>query len=201
MQKRNQLTDQHVEYELLLRLKQGESEAVREWYSAYHPRLAEFVAQRVDDLHDVEHIVNEVFLNALKQLPLFIGKSSVLTWMLSIARHEVADFYRKKYAKKVLAVTPFSELIDATIVVELGLDATGTSSVSGVAGSWRTEQVAEVLEHMDASVKELLLQKYVDKKSVVAIAAELGRSIKAIESELFRARRQFRLVWNRLYEC
>jgi DNA-directed RNA polymerase specialized sigma24 family protein len=42
------------------------------------------------------------------------------------------------------------------------------------------------------------MKKYVDKKRVKELAQEFGRSEKAIESELFRARKEFRLLWANL---
>jgi DNA-directed RNA polymerase specialized sigma24 family protein len=42
---------------------------------------------------------------------------------------------------------------------------------------------------------ELLQSKYIDHKKVGQIADEFGKSVKAIESELFRARQEFKLLW------
>ena len=51
---------------------------------------------------------------------------------------------------------------------------------------------------MGSQSQELLMKKYVDKKRVKELAQEFGRSEKAIESELFRARKEFRLLWANL---
>src|SRR3989344_1118054 len=94
---------------LLARLKSGDSPAVNEWFRAYHDRLLAFVSQKIDNAHDAEELVQETFVNCLKHLPLFRGESSIWTWMCGIAQHEVADFYRKKYAKKALKLLPLGE--------------------------------------------------------------------------------------------
>jgi len=52
-----------------------------------------------------------------------------------------------------------------------------------------------VLKKMAKRSRELLMQKYVDKKRIKDLAKELGKTEKAIESELFRARKEFRLLW------
>ena len=58
--------------------------------------------------------------------------------------------------------------------------------------------VKQVLKKMGSQSQELLMKKYVDKKRVKELAQEFGRSEKAIESELFRARKEFRLLWANL---
>lgn len=100
--------------------------------------------------------------------------------MKSIARHEVADYYRKRYAKKALRTLPLSELV-------LGVEISNSSETS--------EKVVAVLKKMKRDYQELLLLKYVDRKKVKDIARELGRTVKAVESDLFRARRDFRVLY------
>ena len=52
--------------------------------------------------------------------------------------------------------------------------------------------IDQVFKKLGTETKELLLQKYIDKRQVKDIAAQAGRTPKAIESDLFRARRDFR---------
>lgn len=165
------------EQHLLAELRDGSSSAVREWYQLYSQRLIGWLGQRISNSADAEEVAQEVFLNCLKHLPLFRGESSLWSWMLGIARHEVADYYRKRYAKKAIAALPLTELV----------------SVSDISDAHEVaEKVKTVFARLSADAQELLLMKYVDNKSVKDIAAELGRTIKAVESDLFRARRDFR---------
>jgi DNA-directed RNA polymerase specialized sigma24 family protein len=57
------------------------------------------------------------------------------------------------------------------------------------------ELVTVVLKRMIKKNRELLLKKYVDCKKVKEIALETGASVKAVESDLFRARREFKTLW------
>lgn len=162
---------------LLLALKRGDSSAVQKWFSSYESRLNRYVLTRISNPKDAEEIVQETFLNALRQLPLFRGSSSLYSWMISIAKHEIADFYRKKYAKKAIKTIPIAELLlnpkreDSEVVAE---------------------EVAGVLKQMGAETVELLLQKYVDGKRTSQLAIEYNKTQKAIESDLYRARKEFR---------
>lgn len=168
------------EKELIKRLKQGDNQAVKTWFDLYYLRLLKIVETKVSNNKDAEEIVQQTFLNCLKHLPLFLCKSSIWTWMNSIARHEVADYFRKKYAKKALKTIPLSELLPLNQIAD-------SDEVS--------QKVKEVLSKMRADYRELLLLKYADGKKVAVIAKELGKSVKSIESDLFRARKEFKELW------
>lgn len=165
---------------LITDLKLGLPEAVDIWYKTYSPALHKFVSRKLSNQLDVEEVVREIFLNCIRQLPLFQEKSTLKTWMFKIATHEVADYYRRQYAKKLVRAIPLSSML----LVEPTQDMHGTS-----------EYVLEVLKHMRADYKELLLLKYVDQISVKDIAARLQRSIKSVEADLFRARQEFKSLY------
>lgn len=169
-----------AEAQLVELLKLGDTVAVEYWFGEYHPKLLRFINQKVESKQDSEELAQQTFLNCMKNLPLFLGTSSLLTWMVSIAKHEVADYYRKKYAKKAIQTLPLSQLFLADTV-----DDAHEISLKVIA----------VLQKMGVHSKELLLKKYVDKHTVAAIAEELGKTIKAIESDLFRARKEFRVLY------
>lgn len=168
------------EEKLIDRLRHGESTASREWFEKYAPALTKFISYKISNPLDIEEIVQEIFINCLKHLPVFSGKSSIKTWMQAVARHEIADYYRKKYAKKIIKTLPLHELI----LSEPLLNASQISAKVGV-----------VLGKMRHDYQELLLLKYVDGKKVKAIARELKRSFKSVEADLFRARKDFKELY------
>ena len=161
-------------------LRSGDSRAVKVWYQTYASRLIRYVQRKISDRKDVEEIVQDTFMSCMESLPLYQEKSSLWTWMCSVANHEVADALRKKYAKKVLSALPFAEHLLPPAMVDMhGL----------------SHAVRIVLQKMSAREREVLLLKYVDRKSVGDIARILGKSVKSAESVLFRARKSFRLIF------
>ena len=161
-------------------LRLGDPDAVKIWYTQYAPRLTRYVQRKIAEHKDVEEIVQDTFMSCMESLPLYQQKSSLWTWMCSIANHEIADFLRKKYAKKVLSALPFAEhLLPPTLV-----DMHGLSSA-----------VRIVLQKMSAREREILMLKYIDRKSVEDIARLMGKSVKSAESLLFRARKSFRVMF------
>ena len=168
------------EPQLLAALRQGDPRAVKAWYRQYYQQLLRFATNKIELAEVAEELVQETFINALKNLNLFQEKSSLATWMTSILSHEIADYYRKVYAKRAIRVLPLSDLL-------LGEPVADAHEVSA--------RVVKALNAMIDSERELLLQKYVDRKKVKDMAVELGRSVKAIESDLFRARIEFRRLY------
>jgi RNA polymerase sigma-70 factor (ECF subfamily) len=168
--------------QLLTQLKQAKPRAVQLWFATYHHKLLGLVQTKVQNPKDAEELVQDTFVSCLKHLPLFRGESSIWTWMVRIAQHEIADYYRKFYAKKIIHALPLSEMLFAQ-----HLDS----------GAELSEKVKAVLLKMAKESKELLLLKYIDKKPVKEIALAAKRTVKAIESDLFRARAEFK----KLYEA
>ncbi len=162
---------------LVERLKAGEGRAVREWYRTYAPRLRHFFAAKVRQTHDIDELTHDTFLSCLASLPLYRGEAGLYAWMLSIARHELADYYRKLYAKKVIAALPLGEqLLEAA-----------SHETSDIQHAVRT-----TLSRLPQTAVELLALKYIDKLSVEAIAAKLALSPHVVQSRLYRARNAFR---------
>lgn len=169
-----------AEQQLLSQLRAGQKSAVRSWFRMFAPYLLRLTLGRISLKEDAEEIVQETFINCLKQLPLFRGQSRLKTWMVSILKHEIADYYRKRYAKRALRLTPLADFLLAVPVKDAGETA---------------GKVRAVLSQMAYQKKELLMMKYVDKKKVEEIAGLWNKTVKSIESELFRARREFRALY------
>lgn len=161
-------------------LKQGNSLAVEYWFKTYYRPLYLSACNKMPSEVIAQEVVQDTFVNCLQSLNLFHNASSLLTWMQAVLRHEMADFYRKRYAKKFIRTLPLTELLLAQPYGDVEETA---------------EKVKWVMKKMLGKNKELLLKKYIDKKQVSEIATETGKTVKAIESELFRARNEFRQLW------
>jgi RNA polymerase sigma-70 factor (ECF subfamily) len=74
---------------LVIALQSGQERAVTFWFNNYQPRLHNYVARRIDQHQDIEELVQEVFINCLRNIARFRAKSSLFTWMCGIANHEV----------------------------------------------------------------------------------------------------------------
>lgn len=151
-------------------------------FKAHQKRLRAFIGQRVVDENEAQEILQETLLAAFECLDRFKGRSSFFTWLCGIAKHEIADYYRKKKIKTFL----FSRL---PWLEELASQALGPEQVL-----LRKEFEAKVkgtLGGLSEGYAEVLRLKYYRGLSVKQIAQKLNETTKAVESRLFRARQAF----------
>lgn len=145
-------------------------------------RLVRFVEQKVA-YEEVEEIVQETLLAAWDSLPLFKQKSSLFTWVCGIARHEIADYYRKRKIKQIVfSKLPFlREIVDKALGPELAYQELETK-----------RKILKTLKSLSEGYSQILRLKYVEGLSMKEMANKLKISVKAVESRLSRARSAFR---------
>ncbi|MEI5908049.1 RNA polymerase sigma factor [Bacillus spongiae] len=73
-----------------------EDYSIKEWFERYEKDVTSFLVYYTSST-DVEDLVQDTFLHAIKSLSKFKGNSSPKTWLISIARNIVTDRYRKKH--------------------------------------------------------------------------------------------------------
>ena len=162
--------------------------ATAEFVSRYADPVYGYVSQRLAPRADLtEDLVQEVFLVALQKLDTFAGQSSVLGWLLGIARHKVEDLYRARLREPEplsavehasrpgpVAQPDFDELIDRARA---------------------QEKTRRILERLPEAYGLALLWRYWEKRSTKEMAAQTGKTEKAMERLLSRARAHFRRLW------
>ncbi|MCL6598718.1 MAG: RNA polymerase sigma factor [Alicyclobacillus macrosporangiidus] len=70
-------------------------DCIEEWYRQYGLDVFNYLAYRMGT-RDVDDLVQETFVKALRGIRHFKGDSSPKTWLLAIARNVASDFCRKK---------------------------------------------------------------------------------------------------------
>ena len=163
-------------------MRKGERDkgGVEEWYRKYRRKLLNFILLRVKDQRDAEEILDDTFLSAWDSLPLFSGKSSFFTWLCGIAKHEIADYYRKKKIKTIL----FSHL---PFLENLASKALGPEEE--MLKNELKEEVVLALGRLEVKHRRVLVLKYLRGERIKEIAKEIGKTVSAVESLLFRARK------------
>ena len=160
---------------------------------------AEFVERFADPVHAyvrhrfapradlVDDLVQDEFLAALKGLPSFAGRSSLNTWLIGIARHKVEDFYRAQLRR----VETHSDLDDDSGLMPLKMPELDEE----MDDAKRRAKTRRVLSRLPGPYGYALIWRYWENRSVKAIATETGRTEKAGERLLARARAQFKRLW------
>lgn len=86
------------EYELaqqeLAKLVQGEARAWKTVYDAYYPRIKRHVTYMIHRADAGEDLAQDVFVQAMKSIKNFEGRSSLSTWLFTIANRLVYKHWR-----------------------------------------------------------------------------------------------------------
>ncbi len=70
------------------------------WIDKYADYLFNYTIVRVKDRETAEDLVQETFLAGLKSMENFKGEASERTWLISILKRKIIDYYRKINSKK-----------------------------------------------------------------------------------------------------
>jgi len=179
--------------------ERSDRELVAEVLRKDRKATAEFVARCADSVYGyvrhrliprtdlVDDLVQEIFLAAWENLDRFRGDSPLRNWLLGIARHKVEDHYRKRLRE--LPLEDEEERLENSPSDVPDLEET---LAKRQAGQW----TREILSSLPETYSVILLWRYWEKRSLREIAVQTGRTEKAIERLLARARQQFKKRWN-----
>ncbi len=140
-----------------------------------------YFVRRCADRGTAEDLTSETFLAAMDAARKNDPPPISVPWLLGVARHKLADHYRRRHDR--LAV-PVAELPEPVLEAVWAAD------------DWDAELdriVAEaVLARLTEPHRTVLVLRYMDDCSVGECAELIGRTVHATEALLVRARRAFK---------
>lgn len=153
----------------------------------YLPLVWRYATTQVQDKHLAEDIVSESMLALLKNIHQLDAEAPhVAGWLRSVVRNKVADHHRAAFRIK-------------DRLEKIGQN--GSPDRNGECPSKSMErcetraQVLSVLEQLSDKHRLLLEWKYAEGLRVREMADRLGETEKGIEASLYRARREFRRIF------
>ncbi len=165
-------------------LRQQDPAAVKHLSDSFLPSVWRFVYVKVNrDRHLAEDIVSETVLALIKAVAEpEIDIQNPGAWLRSVASNKVTDHFRaaarvQHLIDEVKQTSPVSDNNDAVKQKEL---------------EERRAEIRRVMDDLTEQHRIVLEWKYIEKLSVRAMADRLETTEKAVESVLFRARRDFR---------
>lgn len=174
--------------EIIEKLKQGEPIAITTLYNNYFDRVYCMVFNRVGrDREAAQDVVQEIFLAASKAAKKFDARSTLYTWLYSIAYRKIADYYRRRERD----IKRHNEA-KTTYAMEVAQNSTETFAVDAADSEKMNRLVQETLSNLPVHYREVLLLKYVEELSVVEIGQVMNRSPKSVEGLLTRARKELK---------
>lgn len=175
------------ERELVAAILRKDRKAMAELVDRYTDPVYAYVRHRLLPRTEVvDDLVHDVFLAALEGLGHFRGESSLRGWLLGIARHKIENHYRAR-------------LREHESLSDLDSDAAAAGDMAPLE-EWidrvrLEEKTREVLRRLPEAYGVALLWRYWEACPAKEMAARTGKTEKAVERLLARARAQFKQIW------
>jgi RNA polymerase sigma-70 factor (ECF subfamily) len=152
------------------------------FYKKHQKEVFFYVKKRIDNQRVVEELTQDIFVNFLEGLRDFHFQSSLKTFLMTIAKNKVIDYYRKKKIKSILFSKIPQFVIDSfsAFFLEEELEKKELQ-----------KKIEMIFKKLPNDYIVVLRQKYLEGKKVAEIARFLKIGFKATESLLYRARQAF----------
>jgi RNA polymerase sigma-70 factor (ECF subfamily) len=173
--------------DLLLGARRGDAEAWRTLYERYLPAVWRQAYALVSDVHAAEDIASETMVALLRSIDrLETDTPKIAGWLRAVVRCKAADHQRKQFrSRDKLAVAAGA-----------ATDCSAIDSPSAPLETAETQHhVLSVLDELPDRQRCVLEWKYLDALGVREIAERMGDTEKAVEAVLYRARREFRRLF------
>ncbi|MDP5276764.1 RNA polymerase sigma factor [Chengkuizengella axinellae] len=83
--------------QLVAKVSKGDMDSFQILYKEFMQKVTGYLRLRLNDPYMIEDILQEVFLAVWRGAGKYNKKSTVSTWIISIAKHKLMDRYRSKY--------------------------------------------------------------------------------------------------------
>lgn len=155
-------------------------------YEGLLPLVYRFVRLRIPT-RDVEDVTAEILTKVWRALPGFKGNSSLKSWALRIAYHQIADYYRITRGKELPVISLSHDFQNNPVTEDHSEQLATLLSIS--------ETLAKMSEPQVAVIQLRLIEGF----SAVEVAQTLGISQQAVDSLLYRAKKSFRKYYGMEY--
>ncbi|MBI2028203.1 MAG: sigma-70 family RNA polymerase sigma factor [Candidatus Levybacteria bacterium] len=177
-----------MSHSFVKRILEGDSKAVREFYKFYSPKILSYLSKKLPCFEDAQELTNDVFLEATDSLSMLSKEENISSWLYRIAHNKMVDFYRKRKIKSILlSQMPFLQIV--------------ASEINQPEFQYEKNKIRDRIEFtfhkISLKYQKILRLHYEENVSVKELSIILNLTFKATESLLFRARRSFKLAYER----
>lgn len=166
-----------------------------QWSDSYFDYLLNFARGRMPDEELARDIVQQTFMAAWKGRDSFRGDSTERTWLTTILRNKITDFYRARSRRpQLVEMSVLKDRENENVSwIEERITAQRDEEPDQVVE--RTEFISQVLNALNdlpAAAGQALRMRAIDGTSVTEIAAALGLSAGSVSTKICRARQRLR---------
>ena len=184
-----------------LRMNEGNSadshsSALEELWRTHYRQILQIAYRITNNREDAEDALQDSFLRAHVHLHTFDGRSSIKTWLTSIAINSALMIRRKRANAPVHS--SFDEISESGSESRvLNQDSRSESPDTQYAQLERQEMVRQAIAVLRPSIREAIELQTTEERSVKEVAGIMGLSITATKSRIFQAKKALRKALKR----
>lgn len=168
--------------QLIRQIARGDRQALSELYARYQRALFAYLLQFTPDYGLAEELLQDTLVAVWKSARSFEGRSTVLTWLIGIARRQAHNTLRQRK----IPLTDISELEH--------LPATELEPEERILASAARDELMQAFQQLAPVHREVLLLVFVQELSYQEAAAILEIPVGTVKSRLNNARRALRAL-------
>ncbi len=168
--------------EMVQRVARGDRQALAELYARYQRPLFHYLLQLTPDYGLAEEMLQDTLVAVWKSALSFEGRSSVLTWLIGIARRQAHNTLRRHR----LPVVDESELLE--------LPASDPEPEEFTLASVERDELVAAFRQLAPVHREILTLTFVQELSYQETAQALGVPLGTVKSRLSNAKRALRVL-------
>ena len=159
----------------------GDDRGLDEMIIEYSDGLMLYLTSIVGNIHTAEELAEDTFVLLGTKKPKFRGKSSFRTWLYAIGRNIAFDYLRKSSKHKSVSIDEATELADDECALE-------------AAYIRKEEQITvhRAMRRLKPEYQQVLWLVYFEELSNKDAARIMKKSVRSVESLLYRARKSLR---------
>ena len=155
----------------LVEAAQRDPSRFAELYERYFDRVYAYAVLRVRSRDAAEDVTSDVFHKALAALPQYEWRGAAFgAWLIRIASNVIADRW-KRWAREAVGSDPLPEQIVEPEVEHVD----------------QLARVFRLVDDLPADQRRVIVERYVEERSIRDVAARLGKSEGAVKQLQFRA--------------
>jgi len=155
-------------------------EELTEWFDQYGESVLTYILLMVRDYQQAEDLTQETFIKAYKHQQQFEHKSSVKTWLFSIAHNTTVDYFRKKHPIQHFLGLTIEEKDYKPLPEQI------------VAMNDQTEQLYRTIQQLKPSHRQVIILRKLKEFSTAETAYVLNWSESKVKMTLKRALEELR---------
>lgn len=167
---------------MVQRVARGDRQALAELYARYQRPLFQYLLQLTPDYGLAEEMLQDTLVAVWKSAHSFEGRSSVLTWLIGIARRQAHNTLRRHK----LPFVDGSEL--------LGLPASDPEPEEFTLASIERDELVAAFRQLAPMHREILALTFVQELSYQETAQVLGVPLGTVKSRLSNAKKSLRTL-------